>query len=149
MTQLLQLAQANIARMRFPLDDPRMANFRQQLAPINALADQAPGFVWRLQTEDGDASAIRAFDDPLILFNMSVWASAEALFDYTYKSGHIELLRGRAEWFERPVGPSLVMWWIPEGSIPNVEEAKAKFDLLAANGPSQDEFTFNSVFTPR
>jgi hypothetical protein len=143
------LAQANVARMRYPLDDPRMANFRAQLAPINALADQSPGFVWRLQTDEGDASAIRAFDDPLILFNMSVWTSVAALSDYTYKSGHVQLLRGRAEWFAPTAGPSLVLWWIPAGHIPNVEEAKSRFDRLAGDGPSQDAFTFKTIFPPR
>lgn len=142
------LAQANIARMRFALDRPEMASFRAQLAPINALADQAPGFVWRLQTEEGDSTAIRVFDDPLVLFNMSVWASADALHDYTYKSGHIALLRGRAEWFERPSGPSLVMWWVPAGRLPTVEEAKAKFDRLGADGPAADAFTFKTQFPP-
>ena len=142
------LAQANVARMRFPIDHPAMESFRVQLAPINALADQAPGFVWRLQTAEGDSTAIRVFDDPLVLFNMSVWASAEALYDYTYKSGHIALLRGRAEWFERPAGPSLVMWWIPAGTLPTIEDAKGKFDRLAAIGPTAEAFTFKSQFPP-
>lgn len=142
------LAQANIARMRFSIDHPAMESFRVQLAPINALADQAPGFVWRLQTDEGDSTAIRVFDDPLILFNMSVWVSAEALFDYTYKSGHIALLRGRAEWFERMTGPSLVMWWIAEGTLPTIADAKAKFDQLTADGPTAGAFTFKALFPP-
>ena len=108
----------------------------------------ADGFVWRLQTPDGDSTAIRVFDDPLILFNMSVWQSAEALFEYTYKSGHIQLLRGRADWFE-PLGkPSLVMWWVPADQTPTVEEARAKFDRLDAEGPTAAAFTFKSMFPP-
>lgn len=148
MTAMFHLAQANIARMRFPIDHPAMESFRVQLAPINALADGAPGFVWRLQTAEGDSTAIRAFDDPLILFNMSVWESADALYDYTYKSGHIALLRGRGEWFERSAGPSLVMWWVPAGTLPTIEDAKKKFDQLAVNGPTADAFTFTLQFPP-
>lgn len=100
------LAQANIARMRAPLDGPLMSGFAARLDPVNALADGSPGFVWRLQTEEGDATAIRAFDDELILFNMSVWISVEALFQYTYHSDHIHLLANRKQWFTPLAGPA-------------------------------------------
>src|SRR5262247_1930580 len=107
-----QLAQANIARMRAPLESDLMEGFRSQLERINALADASLGFVWRLQSEAGDATAIRAFDDPLMLVNMSVWESLEALHGYVYKSEHVALLRGRRAWFEPLAGrPSLALWW--------------------------------------
>ncbi len=140
------LAQLNVARMRAPLEDPVMAGFVARLDEINALADQTPGFVWRLQTDDGDATSIRAFEDELVLVNMSVWESVEALKQFVFQSRHVELLRARRDWFEPSTGPYLVMWWIEAGHIPSLEEAKARLDLLAAKGPSPDAFTFRTAF---
>ena len=140
------LAQANIARMRAPLGDPLMEGFRSQLEAINAIADESPGFVWRLQTAEGDATAVRAFDDERILFNMSVWDSIETLHAYVYRSGHLGPLRNRREWFEPLEGPSLVLWWVPEGHIPTVEEAKEKLRLLKERGPTPSAFTFRTSF---
>jgi hypothetical protein len=147
-SERFRLAQANVARMRAPLDDPLMEGFRSQLEAINAIADESPGFVWRLQTAEGDATSIRAFDDERILFNMSVWDSIEALHAYVYRSGHVGPLRNRREWFEPSEGPSLVLWWIPEGHVPTVEEAKEKLRLLGENGPSPQAFTFRSPYPP-
>lgn len=143
-----QLAQANIARMRAPLDDPIMEGFRIQLDAINAVADASPGFVWRLQTEDGDATALRVFEDDRILFNMSVWDSVEALHAYVYRSGHVDLLRNRRSWFEPLEGPALVLWWIPRGHTPTVDEAKTRLELLQQKGPTPEAFTFRNVFGP-
>ena len=112
------LAQLNIASTRAPLDDPIMKGFVDQLDYINAVADRSEGFVWRLQTEDGDATAIRAFDDDRIIVNMSVWESLEALHDYVHRSDHLGPLRDRKKWFTRIEGPSLVLWWIPAGDPP-------------------------------
>ena len=140
------LAQANVARMRAPLADPIMEGFRSQLERINALADRSPGFVWRLQTEEGDATAVRAFDDPIILFNMSVWESLEALHAYVYRSDHVAPLRGRRAWFEPTTGPSLVLWWIPASHTPTVEEARGKLELLRELGPTRAAFTFRQPF---
>ena len=142
------LAQANIAWMRAPIEHPSMESFRVQLESINRLADQSPGFVWRLQTDAGDATGIRAFEDERILFNMSVWGSVRALHAYTYRSAHADVLRARRTWFEAPSGPGLVLWWIPAGSLPTVDEAKAKLRLLAERGPSERAFTFRQVFPP-
>lgn len=141
-----QLAQANIARMRAAIDDPVMEGFRSQLETINAIADRSPGFVWRLQTDAGDATAIRAFDDDLIIFNMSVWASTEALHGYVYKSGHVGPLRNRRDWFQPLAAPILVLWWIPASHIPTVEEAKSKLQLLNERGPTPGAFTFRQAF---
>jgi len=144
-----QLAQANIARMRAPLESEVMEGFRSQLARINALADASAGFVWRLQSDEGDATAIRAFEDPRILFNMSVWESLEALHAYVYRSEHVGPLRRRRAWFEALAGrASVVLWWIPEGRVPTIAEAVERLALLDARGPSAAAFTFREPFAP-
>ena len=141
------LAQANIGRFRAPLDDPIMDGFRAQLDPINALADQSPGFVWRLQTEDGNATAIRPYaDDGLMAINMSVWESLESLQAFVYKSRHVETLRARKQWFEQIEGPVLVLWWIPAGQIPTVAEAQERLQHLGKHGPTPHAFTFRTPF---
>jgi hypothetical protein len=141
------LAQANIGRFRAPLDDPIMEGFRTQLDPINALADQSPGFVWRLQTEDGNATAIRPYaGDDLMAVNMSVWESLESLQQFVYKSEHVAPLRARRQWFEQIEGPILVLWWIPAGEIPTVREAQERLRHLAAHGPTPHAFTFRTPF---
>jgi len=140
------LAQLNIGRIRAPVEDPIMDGFMSRLDEINAIADTTPGFVWRLQTEEGNATAIHAFDDPMLLVNMSVWESVEALHAFTYRSDHRELLRGRADWFERFEGSFQVLWWVPAGHIPSVEEAKAKLEQLVASGPTEEAFTFAKRF---
>ena len=142
------LAQCNIGRLRAPIDTPLLAGFVAALAPINALADRAAGFVWRLQTEDGDATAIRPFDDDLLAVNMSVWESVEALAAFTYGSAHRDVMRRRREWFERLAEAYLVLWWIPAGTVPTVEEAKRRLELLRRRGPSPDAFTFRTPFPP-
>ena len=144
----VHLAQANIGRFRAPLEDPVMEGFRSQLDSLNALADQSPGFVWRLQTEDGNATAIRPFADQRMAINMSVWESLETLQQYVYRSGHVGPLRDRKQWFEPIEGPILVLWWIPAGHIPTVEEAKERLQILKERGPSPDAFTFRHPFPP-
>ena len=146
MSTIYHLAQANIALMRAPLDSPVMAGFVEQLEHINSVADQSGGFVWRLQTEDGDATAIRVFDNEKILFNMSVWESVEALFDYTYRGPHNQPFRQRGNWFEPHEGARLVLWWIQKDHTPTVEEAKEKFALLEKCGPTAQAFTFKQRF---
>ncbi len=140
------LAQVNIARMRAPLEDPLMADFVAQLDVINAIADESPGFVWRLQTEEGDATAINAFNDDRILINMSVWESVDALHAYTYRSRHAGVFRNRQNWFEPLDRPHMVLWWVPAGHIPTPQEAKIKLELLHQHGPTPDAFTFKQRF---
>jgi hypothetical protein len=140
------LAQLNIARFKLPLDDPAMAGFVAALDPLNAVADTAPGFVWRLQTEDGNATSIRAFDDDLMLVNMSVWESVEALADYVYRSDHVAVMRRRREWAQRMAEAYLVLWWIPVGSIPSIDEAKERLEHLRTHGPTPAAFTFKRRF---
>jgi hypothetical protein len=140
------LAQVNIGRLRAPLDDPIMEGFRSQLDPINALADRSPGFVWRLQTEDGNATSIRPFADERMAINMSVWESLEALQQFVYRSAHIGPLRDRSQWFEPIEGPILALWWIPAGHVPTVAEAQERLQTLKARGPTAFAFTFRTPF---
>ncbi len=140
------LAEINVARLRATLDDPLVEGFVARLADINALADEAPGFVWRLQTEAGDATSIVAYGDPRIIVNMSVWESPEALRAYTYRSGHADVLRQRGEWFESMAGPHLALWWTPAGHRPDVEEGQERLRHLAGRGPSPAAFTFREPF---
>ena len=141
------LAQANIGRLRAPVDTQLMEAFRTQLAPINALADATPGFIWRLQTEDGNATAIRPDpNDELMAINMSVWESLEALQGFVYKSDHVGVMRGRKQWFE-PLGrPILVLWWVPVGHRPTVAEALERLNHLEQHGPTAHAFTFRTPF---
>lgn len=139
------LAQLNIAKMKHPLEAPEMADFVANLDAINALADGSPGFVWRLQTEEGDATAIRTFG-PDTLVNMSVWTDVESLHDYVYRSAHAAIMSRRKEWFERTREAYTVLWWMPRGSIPTVDEAKEKLGRLRSVGPTPEAFTFKKVF---
>jgi hypothetical protein len=139
------LAQVNVAQLAAPLDSPRLADFVAALDPINALADDAPGFVWRLQTEDGDATAIRAFPDDRIIVNLSVWESVEALADFVYRSDHAGVMRRRREWFE-PMTVYVTLWWVEPGHVPTVAEAKERLELLEEKGPTPFAFTFRTPF---
>ncbi len=140
------LAQANIGRAVAPMDDPAMAEFMANLDPINALSDRTPGFVWRLQSGSGNATDIAVTDDPLVILNMSVWDSVEALFDYVYRTAHTPVMARRREWFEKPTRPHLVLWWIEAGHTPSVEEALQRLDMLAERGPTPEAFTFKQRF---
>lgn len=140
------VAQLNVARLLAPLDAPALVDFVDALEPINAMADAAPGFVWRLQTEDGDATAIRAFDDDMVIVNISVWRSIEALADFAYRSSHRDVMVRRRQWFEPMAEAYLVLWWVPEAHRPSVEEGRARLDRLRTRGPSPDAFTFREPF---
>jgi hypothetical protein len=140
------LAQLNIGRLRAPLDSAPIADFVAGLEPINALADTAPGFVWRLQTDEGDATALRPFDDDLLIVNMSVWTSPEALSDFVLRTDHRHFLRRRAEWFERMAEAYVVLWWVPAGHLPDVDEAKDRLARLRRDGPTPEAFTFRTPF---
>jgi Domain of unknown function (DUF3291) len=141
-----ELAQLNIGIIRGPMDSPVMAEFAANLQRINALAEAAPGFVWRLQTEAGDATAIRPFENENMLLNMSVWRDIESLNRYVYRSAHVEIMRRRKEWFERIPEAFLVLWWVPTGHRPSVTEAVTKLELLRSKGPTPEAFTFRQAF---
>ena len=144
------LAQMNIAVSRFPTTDPRMTDFMDALDEINAVADASPGFVWRLVSEGAnDATSLRAeFGGAEQMVNMSVWDSPDNLWNYVYRSGHLDFLRRRGEWFESPSGPITVLWWVAAGHIPTVEEGVDRLQRLRSDGPSPDAFTFRQRYAP-
>jgi hypothetical protein len=147
-SQAWHLAQLNVGRLLAPVGSPAIKGFMAQLDPINALADADPGLVWRLQTEAGNATDIRPTDDDLFLINMSVWRSIEALRAFTYTSGHVHVLRGRRSWFEQLAEAHLVLWWVPAGHIPSIEEALDRLARLRRDGPTPAAFTFRAPFAP-
>lgn len=138
------LAQLNIALPVAPLDGPELAGFMAGLVPVNALAEAAPGYVWRLQTEDGDATAIRPFDDDRMLVNMSAWQSVEALAAFVYSGEHRAYLRQRRDWFVTLRETYQVMWWSEQ--IPEVPEVLVRLDHLRTHGPTPYAFTFRQPF---
>ena len=142
-----QLAQINIARMRASIDNPVMADFVAQLPPVNALAEHSPGFVWRLQSDSGDATSIKVYEDEMIIINLTVWESVEALREYTYKSARHGVLRDRKRWFEKFDGPYYALWWIPAGHVPRAEVGKQRLDYLRAHGDTPHAFSFKHVFS--
>lgn len=140
------LAQLNVARLRAPLDSPPLADFVALLPEVNGLAEQHPGYVWRLQDDTGDATSLRPFA-PDVIVNLTVWESVEALRDFTYRSAeHLESLRRRREWFLPYGGPHLVLWWIPAGTLPTIAESGDRLDLLTRGGPSPEAFTLRQSY---
>ncbi len=142
------IAQVNIGRIRAQLDDPVMAGFVGRLEEINALADRSRGFLWRLQTGEGNATYLRPLQDEHTLLNMSVWQDVESLRHYVYGTAHRELLRQRHAWFEKFAGAYSALWWVPIGHIPGIDEAKRRIAHLDSHGPTEFAFTFNTVFQP-
>ena len=142
-----QLAQINVARMRGPIDSPVMAEFVANLDRVNALAESSPGFVWRLQTEEGNATALQPLGEHEIV-NMSVWRDVASLNNYVYKTAHVEIMKRRREWFEHMKEAYVVLWWIPQGQYPAMDEAIRRLQLLRAHGPTSQAFTFKQAFPP-
>lgn len=140
-----ELAQLNVAWMKEPLDSPLLADFVANLDRINALADRSPGFVWRLETDEGDATALRPLGED-VLVNMSVWKNLESLHDYVYKSDHAKIMSRRKEWFHRMKEAYVVLWWVPAGHRPGIAEAKSRLDALRVHGPHAEAFTFRQAF---
>jgi hypothetical protein len=142
------LAQVNIALPLEPLESALLADFVAQLEPVNAVADTSAGFVWRLQTAEGDATDVRGFDDERLIINMSVWESLAALRAFAYSNrAHLDVMRRRREWFAK-LDAYLVLWWVAAGHRPTVGEAEERFALLRAVGPSPDAFTFRAHYAP-
>jgi hypothetical protein len=140
-----ELAQLNIGIAAAPLDSPQMADFMNNLDRINALAEAAPGFVWRLQTEEGNATALRPLGDETMV-NMSVWTDVASLNAYVYRSAHVEIMRRRKEFFKPIDQAILVLWWVPAGHRPSTAEAFSKLELLRAQGPTPEAFNFRKTF---
>lgn len=143
------LAQVNIARALAPLDDPQMSGFVERLDDINALAETSPGFVWRLKTDEGNATSLRPYDDDRILFNLSVWQTPEHLQQFVYRSPHASVMRQRKAWFERFKDVHMALWWIPPGHVPTISEAKERLRYLQLNGESEFAFSFASLLGKR
>ncbi len=141
----LHLAQFNIARIRYPLDDPRMVEFADNVARINGLAEQIDGFVWRLQDGSGNAMGMTVYDDPRVLPNLTVWRNVQALERFVFRTLHSRFYDRRADWFAPLDGPPLAMWWVPEGYQPALEEGVERLDHLKARGPSDYAFGWESL----
>ncbi len=141
-----QIAQINIAKAVDDMDSETMTGFVSRLEEINALADKADGFVWRLQTEDGDSTAIRVFDDPSLIINITVWESIEALKSFVYRTVHVELIQDREAWFKKMANAHQTLWWVPAGHIPTVEEAKQKLEFFKQHGSTPEAFTFGKPY---
>jgi hypothetical protein len=144
---MMHLAELNIAQMKGEnIDAPIMASFAAQLDEINALAEASAGFVWRLKDDSGDATSIKAFDDPRVIVNMSVWESMENLEAYVFSGRHMEVMKNRREWFNRMATMHMVLWWVPVGHTPTTEEAKERLEFLQKNGASKYAFSFRQKF---
>ncbi len=142
------IAQVNIAVARYQYDDAEFADFVDNLDRINGMAEASPGFVWRYVSDDDDAEARRIFNEPTLLFNMSLWESVDALRRFVYESDHLGILRRRAEWFVPQSRPVMALWWQPVGRIPTITESKHRLECLGQLGPSPEAFTFRSTFDP-
>lgn len=146
-----ELAQVNIARLRAPLESAELADFVAALDPVNASADRAPGFVWRLQTEDGNATAVRAFEwdaagSAGVIVNLSVWKSVEELATWVYGPMHRQVLRRRREWFHRVTEATVALWWVPAGHRPTTDEAEKRVRRLRERGSTPVAFSFGHAF---
>ena len=138
----MYLAQLNIARLLAPIDSPQIAEFVAQLDPINALAEQSTGFVWRLKDDSDNATDINPFGDDFMIVNMSVWENLDVLKDFVFRTAHANVMRDRAKWFEKHLTPYMVLWWISKEHIPTVEEAQERLAYLHQHGDSPYAFTF-------
>ncbi|WP_020528615.1 DUF3291 domain-containing protein [Flexithrix dorotheae] len=145
---MAHLAQLNIAKLLYPIEHPKIADFRNNIDKINTLGEQSKGFVWRYVENPRIATGNEPFADPWIVVNLTVWESIEDLKSFAFNSEHVEIFKERAKWFEKPSSPHMVLWWIPEGKLPTLEEAEEKLELLEKNGDCPHAFTFKKTFEP-
>ncbi len=143
---MYHLAELNIAEAKAPLDSPLLQGFVERIDEINALAESHEGFIWRLKDDSGNAMSIRPFDNPDMLINVSVWDSVESLKVFTYQTMHKELIRDRKKWFHHLKKAYYVLWWIPQGHTPTLEEAKIRLEHLQQHGATETAFDFKTVF---
>lgn len=147
MGALWHLAEVDIGELRGGVDDPAMAEFFASLDPVNAIADKSPGFVWRLQSSDAPgATGVRPSIDPLLLINLSVWESLEALKTFVHRSNHADILRRRRQWMTPFEGVQLAMWWIPAGTLPTVNDGLSRLWHLDRYGTTELAFNFKETF---
>jgi len=139
------LAQINIGRLLYPHDDPRVADFFNNLDRINAAAERMPGFVWRLKDDSGNATSISAYEDPTLILNMSVWESAETFEKFVWQTVHASFYRRRTGWFEQLAQPHFAMWWIEPGDVPTPAEGRARLEHLTEHGPSDHAFGWEDL----
>jgi hypothetical protein len=142
------LAQINVGRLVAPKGDPQVTPFFDALDRVNALAENSPGFIWRLQSESGNATDIQPTSDPLFIVNMSLWSDAEALFDFVYRSAHTPEMAKRRNYFERFEGTYQALWWVRAGHIPSIDEGLSRLWRLDRYGPTRESFTFKARFPP-
>ncbi len=142
----MYLAEINVARLRYPLDDPRVAEFVENLERVNALAEASEGFVWRLKDASGNATHIAAYDDPMVVANMSIWTSPETLYEFSYRTMHRRFVQRRKEWFELFGAAYIAMWWVEEGAYPEVGEGRRRLAHLQRFGPTAHAFNFRRLF---
>ncbi|MFI8894423.1 DUF3291 domain-containing protein [Streptomyces paradoxus] len=148
-TAAYELAEVNIARLKAPLDSPQLKDFVDALDPVNADADAADGFVWRLQSDTGNATDVAVFGDSWLIINMSVWRDADSLTAYMYQGRHREMLARRREWFERVEEAMVTLWWVPAGHRPTVAEAESRLLHIRTHGPTPYAFTLRTQFPPQ
>lgn len=142
------IAQVNASLPREPLDSRRLADFVAALDPVNAVGEAAAGFLWRLQTEDGNATAVRFLDDDRIIVNLTVWESIEALGEFVFGNrAHLDVLRRRRHWFVPPTQAMVALWWIPAETLPTVADAEQRLLHLREHGPTPYAFTFREPFS--
>jgi hypothetical protein len=141
-----ELAQVNIARLKAPLDSPQLKGFVEALDPVNAVAVAADGFVWRLQSDSGNATDVPVFGDEWLIINMSTWRDVNALTAFMYQGQHRELLGRRREWFERLEEAVTALWWVPAGHRPTVAEAEERILHLREHGSTAYAFSFRTSF---
>ncbi|MFC5212335.1 DUF3291 domain-containing protein [Streptomyces coerulescens] len=144
-----ELAQVNIGRLKAPLDSPQLKDFVDNLDPVNADAEAADGFVWRLQGDSGDATEVSVFGDEWLIINLTVWRDTNALTAYMYQGRHREMLARRREWFEHVQEAMTALWWVPAGHRPTVAEAESRLLHLRTNGPTPYAFTLRTSFPPQ
>jgi Domain of unknown function (DUF3291) len=141
------IAQINIAKMLAPIDSPVMAEFVANLNSINALAEKGEGYVWRLKDDSNNATSIKIFDDDFLIVNMSVWENIDALFQFVYKTEHVEIFKRRKEWFEKMPEMHMALWYIPAAHLPTVAEAIERLNYLRNNGETPFSFSFKKRFS--
>ncbi|MEM9402574.1 MAG: DUF3291 domain-containing protein [Pseudomonadota bacterium] len=142
------LAHSNIAISRYPLDSAEMVGFTSRLDEINMLAERTPGFIWRAKGDAVDDEARTVFEEPALLFNLTVWRDEHALSAYVYRSAHVEVMRQKADWFDPATRASFVLWWLPDNQLPRIDDTRRRFERLWSHGPTAEAFTFANRFDP-
>ena len=148
----MHLAELNIGRLVAPTDDPRVAEFMGALDRVNGLGKRMPGFVWMMEGsgEPGTGNTeTHIGDDPQFVTNLTVWESAETLENFVWNTVHRHFYERRQEWFEVLGAMHFVMWWVPEGHRPMLEEALERLEGLKANGNSERAFGWDGLAEAR